>query len=45
LDLHRDIWPDVSYMRDIAVTLATLPSVLANAEDYDALAIDTQGAL
>jgi 2-O-methyltransferase len=48
LRMHRDIWPDVSYVRDIAVTSATLPSVLVNAEvnaeDYDALIIDTQGS-
>jgi FkbM family methyltransferase len=48
LHMHRDIWPEVHYIREIAVTSATLPSVLSkagvNAEDYDALILDTQGS-
>jgi FkbM family methyltransferase len=48
LHLHRDIWPHISYLRDIAVTSATLPSVLVSAgvktEDHDALIIDSQGS-
>jgi FkbM family methyltransferase len=48
LHMHRDIWPEISYLHDIAVRSATLPSTLANAgvnpEDYDALVIDAEGS-
>ncbi len=50
LDLHdhRDIWPDVHYVRDIVVFSATLPAALHRAgvslRDYDALVMDTQGS-
>jgi FkbM family methyltransferase len=41
LHLHRDIWPDVGYVRDLAIKSETLPSTLQRAgvkvEDYDAL--------
>ena len=48
LHMHRDIWPEVSYIHEIAVASATLPSAFrkagVNAEDYDALVLDTQGS-
>ena len=47
LDLHKDIWPHVSFTHDINLVSTTLPSVLAEAQinlnDYDALVMDTQG--
>jgi FkbM family methyltransferase len=47
-DLHKDIWPDVSFERTIKVYSHTLPSLLkANQIDpsgYDMLVIDTQGS-
>jgi FkbM family methyltransferase len=48
LHMHRDIWPEVSYVREIRVKSTTLPAALAdaglNAADYDALVVDTQGS-
>jgi FkbM family methyltransferase len=47
-NLHKDIWPDVSYENTITVISNTLPSLLkANQIDpsgYDMLVIDTQGS-
>jgi FkbM family methyltransferase len=46
--LHRDIWPDIHYLRDIEVVSSTLPTALKeagiDAEPYDALVLDTQGS-
>ena len=50
LDLHqhRDIWPDVGYVRSIAMRSKTLPAALQEADidlnQYDALVMDTQGS-
>jgi FkbM family methyltransferase len=48
LNLHKDIWPDVSFEKTITLYSKTLPSLLkANQIDpsgYDMLAIDTQGS-
>jgi FkbM family methyltransferase len=48
LSLHRDIWPDVHYVRDIAVNSVCLPTAISRAEldisNYDALVMDTQGS-
>lgn len=48
LNLHKDIWPDVSFEKTITLYSKTLPSLLkANLIDpsaYDMLAIDTQGS-
>lgn len=48
LDLHRDIWPDVTYERTYATTSTTLPALVrVNGIDlnlYDGLILDTQGS-
>lgn len=48
LHQHRDIWPDIGYVRDIPVRTETLPAALERAgvrvTDYDALVLDTQGS-
>lgn len=48
LHLHKDIWPEVRYTHDIQLVSSTLPSALqkydVNLNDYDALALDTQGS-
>jgi FkbM family methyltransferase len=47
-NLHKDIWPDVSFERSIDLFSKTLPTLLKDhnvaPEDYDMLAIDTQGS-
>jgi FkbM family methyltransferase len=46
--LHRDIWPDVHYVGDIAVNSVRLPTAISRAgfdiNNYDALVMDTQGS-
>jgi 2-O-methyltransferase len=48
LDRHRDIWPDVRFESQILLRSITLDSLLdeigAQAHDYDALVMDTQGS-
>ena len=48
LNLHKDIWPDVSFEQTIKLYSRTLPTLLkANQIDpagYDMLVIDTQGS-
>lgn len=50
LDLHdhKDIWPDVRYVRDITVRSLTLKTALemwqVDPGQYDALVLDTQGS-
>jgi FkbM family methyltransferase len=47
LGRHREIWPEVDFVDEIAVASITLPSLLRReglaGEDYDVLVIDTQG--
>lgn len=48
LDLHRDIWPTVHFVRTIQLTSTTLPVLLSSngidARSYPALVLDTQGS-
>jgi FkbM family methyltransferase len=48
LDGHREIWPDVEYVRDITLESITLQTALQNAginvEEYEVLVMDTQGS-
>jgi FkbM family methyltransferase len=48
LSLHRDIWPDVHYVSDIAVNSVRLQTAISRAgldiSNYDALVMDTQGS-
>ena len=48
LGLHREVWPDVSYVDSCRLTSTTLPDLLRKESiepgDYDALVVDTQGA-
>jgi len=48
LNLHQDIWPDVTYEKTIKLFSQTLVSLLAdngvNPSAYDMLVIDTQGS-
>jgi FkbM family methyltransferase len=48
LDMHKDIWPDVTTTRTIALRSKTLPTALReqqiDASAYDALVMDTQGS-
>jgi len=48
LNLHRDIWPEVSYCRTMTLQGTTLASLLQRERiaigDYDALVMDTQGS-
>lgn len=45
---HKDIWPDVNYVRDIAIHSSTLKTALETSEvdpgQYNALVLDTQGS-
>ncbi|WP_193195855.1 FkbM family methyltransferase [Nostoc sp. MG11] len=47
-DLHKDIWPQISYERSIILQSTTLVSLLdkedINIVKYDALVMDTQGS-
>ena len=46
--LHKEIWPDVHFVRDIQLTSQTLTTALRSSEvdsaAYDVLALDTQGS-
>ena len=46
--LHKDIWPDVHFVRDIELTSQTLPTALrssgVDSAAYDVLVLDTQGS-
>jgi hypothetical protein len=48
LHLHRDIWPDIHYLRNIEMVSCTLPTALREAgidpRPYDGLVLDTQGS-
>ena len=48
LHQHKDIWPDVHYVRDISLTSVTLGTALEragiNPAEYDVLVMDTQGS-
>lgn len=48
LKLHKDIWPEVSFTREVAIRSVTLPTLLVRESidigDYDALVMDTQGS-
>jgi FkbM family methyltransferase len=48
LNLHKDIWPQVTYERTITLRSKTLASLLkeehVNTAEYDALVMDTQGS-
>lgn len=48
LNLHQDIWPDVSFERTITLTSRTLTSLLKENDidpsKYDMLVVDTQGS-
>jgi len=48
LNLHEDIWPEVTYQKKIRLLSRTLPSLLKdnniNASMYDMLVMDTQGS-
>ena len=48
LDMHKDIWPDVTTTRTITLRSKTLPTALReqqiDASAYDALVMDTQGS-
>lgn len=48
LKMHKDIWPEVAYNKTITLQSTTLTSLLRkeriNADDYDALIMDTQGS-
>ncbi len=48
LNLHQDIWPNVSFENTIKLYSKTLPSLLSlnqiNVSEYDMLIIDTQGS-
>jgi FkbM family methyltransferase len=47
-NLHKDIWPDVTFEKSINLFSKTLPTLLKDhnvtLEDYNMLAIDTQGS-
>jgi FkbM family methyltransferase len=47
-DLHKDIWPDVTFDKSIDLFSVTLPTLLRDhnvvLDDYDMLTIDTQGS-
>ena len=47
-DLHREVWPGVSYTRDVTLTSITLPSMIEkegiDLGEYDALVLDAQGS-
>jgi 2-O-methyltransferase len=48
LKMHKDIWPEVTYEKTIALSSITLTSLLKrehiNPREYDALIMDTQGS-
>lgn len=48
LKMHKEIWPQIAYERDITLRSTTLTSLLqkerVNATDYQALILDTQGS-
>ena len=48
IKMHKDIWPEVVYVKTVTLQSMTLTSLLKreriNADDYDALIMDTQGA-
>lgn len=48
LKAHRDVWPEVTFVRSMALTSVTLPTLLAregiDPSAYDALVLDTQGS-
>jgi 2-O-methyltransferase len=48
LRLHRDVWPEVSYVDAMRMRSSTLPTALSVAgvdlSKYDALILDTQGS-
>lgn len=48
LGMHRDIWPEVDYIRSIRLESKTLPRLLSHAgidlAEYDTLVMDTQGS-
>ena len=44
LKLHKDIWPEVSYVTEIDLESTTLDVIVDDVEKYDALVIDTQGS-
>jgi len=44
LKLHKDIWAEVSYDRQIDLKSTTLDAIVDDVEKYDALVIDTQGS-
>ena len=48
LDMHKDIWPDVTTTKTISLRSKTLPTALRDqridASAYDALVMDTQGS-
>jgi FkbM family methyltransferase len=47
-NMHKDIWPDVAYEREITLQGITLPSLIRKEQikaiDYQALVLDTQGS-
>lgn len=46
LHLHKDIWPEVTFTRDITLRSTRLPTALADIDlaQYDAMVLDTQGS-
>jgi FkbM family methyltransferase len=42
--LHKDIWPEITYVRDIVLPTITLDTLLDGDTSHDALIIDTQGS-
>ncbi len=48
MNLHKDIWPEITYEKTITMRSKTLASLLkeehVNASEYDALVMDTQGS-
>lgn len=46
--LHKDIWPDIHYIKSITLTSATLSAMIVRERiemhDYQALVMDTQGS-
>lgn len=48
LDLHQEVWPEVTYEKTISLRSSTLPNLLKSRNidirNYDMLVLDTQGA-
>jgi FkbM family methyltransferase len=48
LNLHQDIWPDITYVGELELRSVTLPTLLerqgVGLDSYDALVLDTQGS-